>query len=542
MADNPSSGQIQEFLRVLRRRRWQIVMPAIYVLALGTVFAVLVPKKYVITTQVELLEGVPGGAESGLKTRAGSAVQREVQNVAQHLNNYSRIEAVVKEEQGLWPEYLTTDAAGRREVIERIRDNLDVTQIAKPRNEGSTFVDIEYRDVSGDRAVRFLEDLIDRWVSQVVDSERNSLEEKRSILVNLTDETLLEWRKSKKEFTDLCREMGVDPNLPLEGGGTNRQADPIYEALNFLTEQLQTVQTDLAAASEAYEVAKLLLEQAPLTTPIDLVTALHAQELQAEEAIAEIEFQRTGMTENNIKWQVAERQIQEIRHRIEMAKERMLQEQPFVPNPALPQLEENKLGAQVALAKLQAKENHLLEQLEDKEAERARRIDQMNELIDLKNRADERQDTYDQAYAQLRDTQFLLSQLEAYPNPYQIIRPPQVEGADTVPSALILVLMAAFGGLALGLMIAMAAEYAHNAYRTVADVAQVMAIPVLGTIDQIVTSVEARRVQARRTIVGLSSAVILGGLAWFTWVWAVSPNELPAQLREAIEQIRKFLM
>ena len=49
------------------------------------------------------------------------AVQREVDNVAYHLSNYTRIEEVVKEEAGLWPEYVTADAEGRRKVIERIQ-------------------------------------------------------------------------------------------------------------------------------------------------------------------------------------------------------------------------------------------------------------------------------------------------------------------------------------------------------------------------------------------------------------------------------------
>ena len=48
------SGQIQEFVSVLKRRRWQIILPTLFVLLLGAVFAVIVPKKYVIKTVIEL--------------------------------------------------------------------------------------------------------------------------------------------------------------------------------------------------------------------------------------------------------------------------------------------------------------------------------------------------------------------------------------------------------------------------------------------------------------------------------------------------------
>ena len=43
-------------------------------------------------------------------------------------------------------------------------------------------------------------------------------------------------------------------------------------------------------------------------------------------------------------------------------------------------------------------------------------------------------------------------------------------------------------------------------------------------------------------MVGLSSAVILGGLAWFTWIWADTPDKLPMGVRNAIEQFRLLLM
>jgi uncharacterized protein involved in exopolysaccharide biosynthesis len=49
-----SRGQLSEFLEVLRRRRWQVLLPALFVLAFGTAFAVIVPKKYLVHTQVEL--------------------------------------------------------------------------------------------------------------------------------------------------------------------------------------------------------------------------------------------------------------------------------------------------------------------------------------------------------------------------------------------------------------------------------------------------------------------------------------------------------
>jgi uncharacterized protein involved in exopolysaccharide biosynthesis len=64
-------GQLQEFLQVLRKRRWQVLLPLSAVLTLGVCFAVIVPRKYIVTTQVELRENLfdSGTARRSLSRR-----------------------------------------------------------------------------------------------------------------------------------------------------------------------------------------------------------------------------------------------------------------------------------------------------------------------------------------------------------------------------------------------------------------------------------------------------------------------------------------
>ena len=542
MADVASSGQLHEFLRVLRRRRWQIVMPAIFVLALGTVFAVLVPKKYVITTRVELLEGQRAETDQALKDRAGSAVQREVDNVAYHLRNYSRIQQVVEEQAGLWAEYMKADTKGQREVIERIQDDLDVFQIEKRRNEGSTFVDIEFRDVSGDRAVRFLEDLIDKWVREVIERDKINLRRERENFQDARDEAWRAVQEANRQYTELAREMGVDPFLPVAGGNSSRQSDPIHDALVLNEQALQEAAADLAVAQEQHRLARQLLDEAEPLVPADVEGDLFKAQQYAEAAIQEIEDAISRLTPSHTDHKKGVRQIEEIQERLAEEEEKLLQEPPLVPNEQLVPLQEAERLARTALAAAQAREKQLMDSRREMETERDRRIGQMGQLTDLKRILDEKEEAYQEIARLFNDKEISLGQLSAYEDPYDIIQAPEVEGAPREPSPILLVLMAAFAGLALGLSTAMAAEYARNSYRTVGDVASVMPIPVLGTVDQIVTSIEARRIQARRAVVGLSSAVILGGLAWFTWIWAVSPDKLPIEVKAAVEEFRKLLM
>ncbi|MFT5687320.1 MAG: hypothetical protein ACI8PQ_000149 [Planctomycetota bacterium] len=542
MADVGSSGQLQEFLRVLRRRRWQIVMPAIFVLALGTVFAVLVPKQYVITTQVELLEGLLPEVDPNARDRIGSAVQREVQNIASHLTSYIRIKTVVEEQASLWPEYTIADAEGRRDWIERIQGNMRVAQIEKRRNEGSTFVDIEYRDVDGQRAVNFLEDLINKWVREVVQAESTRLQAGRDNFQDAYDETLLAKRKAMQEYNALAREIGINPMQSLGRGPADSQADPIYERVAYEEQQLLDVQADIATAEEVLLVASELLEAADEYIPADIEGNLFDLREGAELLIADLELERNNMLPTNTDWKRIDRQIEDIQTRLAAEEIRITQERPQVPNEALPDLKQSEDNARAISRGLRAREVRLQDSIDDLKNERSQAISSMAELFDLSEILEERTIANRQTWEDLNAKERALVQLEAFPVPYQITRDPEVAGSPKEPNTVMLVILSAFVGLALGLSIAMAAEYARNSYRTVSEVAQVMAIPVLGTVDQIVTTIESRRQQARRALVGLSSAVILGGLAWFTWIWAVFPNKLPVQVTAVIEKFRTLLM
>ena len=75
-------SQIQEFLGVLRRRRWQVFLPALYVFVLGSAFAAIVPKKYVVTATFEVKE-TRNPLDSQLKNVQDTAVAREVANLEQ---------------------------------------------------------------------------------------------------------------------------------------------------------------------------------------------------------------------------------------------------------------------------------------------------------------------------------------------------------------------------------------------------------------------------------------------------------------------------
>jgi hypothetical protein len=98
-----------------------------------------------------------------------------------------------------------------------------------------------------------------------------------------------------------------------------------------------------------------------------------------------------------------------------------------------------------------------------------------------------------------------------------------------------------FLGLALGMGLAILSEYARSSYRTVADLATVMSVPVLGAIETIVTRKERRSLQLSRAMGGLSTALIVGSLGWVTYLWHSAPERLPLEVQDTIERLRSVL-
>ena len=95
-------GQLQEFLQVLRKRRWQVLLPLSAVLTLGVCFAVIVPRKYIVTTQVELRENL---FDSGDRQKvAVSTSLREAENAPYQIKALARIKSVVGQLNG-WTDY-----------------------------------------------------------------------------------------------------------------------------------------------------------------------------------------------------------------------------------------------------------------------------------------------------------------------------------------------------------------------------------------------------------------------------------------------------
>ena len=141
-------GQLQDFLGILSRRKWQVILPALFFLALGVAAAVIIPKKFLVETQVELRPFAVAGGEADYTAK--ERTEGVAENAPQQIKSMRRITEVI--ESLKWADYLTLNRKDQVEYRTRVRDNIKIIVPKKGRDVGSSFVTIEYRDVSRDRA------------------------------------------------------------------------------------------------------------------------------------------------------------------------------------------------------------------------------------------------------------------------------------------------------------------------------------------------------------------------------------------------------
>lgn len=537
-------GQIQDFLLVFKRRVWQIVIPALFVLAGGIVFAVIVPKKYLVKTRVELIQ-TPGHEVATEE----SATLREIINAQYHIKNIYRVQEVILTQN--WTEYARLDAEEQQDFIESVADDLSVDVLTPGSKEkdklSSIFVDIEYADTDGKRAEKFLTALTARWIDDVVQRDFNQLKVERDEQQNQVDATQKAFEQATHQKLDLMTEMGVSATQPTDMR-TQREEDPVYAELGAARQERDKVAASLDETRAKIEKLRAAFEQLNPEVPIEEVepgVEFREQIFALEAKVAEARAVQTGKTPEHSMYKKAQLEIENLEEQIETAE--TLQREAtrrtvFQKNP-----EKETLGAE--LDKLELEERglsaHLASlnnQVEAKSNLYQAQMANWQNLLRLTKAWDHASLDLDEARSKLRLTE---SRITAYSSiqgePYRIAEAPRAPLKPSEPNPWIIVVASLLGGIALGLAVAFLSEFSKSCYRSVGDLSRGLGVPILGVINAIETRADIRRRRSKRVVIGGSTLAILGCVAWFTYAWAYDQGRLPTGLVQAVEDLRLSL-
>ena len=547
MLDPQAQAQIQDFIHVLKKRKWLMLMPCLFFLTLGSAFAIIVPKKYVVETKIEI-KPTRVITDYQLKNPNQSAAAREVPNAEHHIKNLERIKKVIENDLQSWPEYQRATGIEQRDFLKLVRDNLEVDMDAKDKKASlsSTFVSLIYRDPVMERAPLFLNSLRDTWIEDVVAWDLTALKKERTAYFDQKAKAQTRLQNLESRQFELCRELGIDPQSLVinPSGRPGPENDFVYaDLLTARTRRSEAVQS-LENAQGQLEQLQDLYELEPeerFEERVDEGLDYKKDIATAQKEIVKLDQARSRLTPLNTRYQEIERKITALEEEIEDLEARERDGGSVkvpVPNEKKLELGQKRDEKATEVAGFEREIDRSNRRIDELEKEIAGRTKKYEDLYQLQTELNLANQDYETISLSLQDTTRSVALLEeGAGKPYSIAENAEADEKAVEPNPWLIVGFTTMLGLAFGMFVSLIIEYGHNSYRTVTELASVMSVPVLGAIEPIVTQAELRKAQFRRAMVGFSTAILIGGVAWIMYMYKFAPEKLPIEIQQALDTI-----
>lgn len=533
-----STSQLEEFRRVLRRRFWSIALPALVVTAIGVAVATVVPRKFVSSTRVMLLD-IEGKGEGG--TSEGRVAEHTIRSPA-------RVRAVLSDLN--WEEYTDLTRAEQVDYVERILDNLDVNTPPMDRYASQQLVEAEFAHVDRYKARDFLAQLMARWRSEVIERRQNQVRQSHAELKDARETLTRSLETIGDQIAVLRQVHNIRPGQRGPDGkgevvapqfGALQQAEAALLAVEEETLQQRVVLAQLEAARDRLE------DEVPFVSREE-GAGLDAQLAEIDAGIAKIEASilAAGWLPANSKYRAAQLQIAQLREQrdaLVASRTAPLLEEVMVSNP-------DKLAAvdaaERARLKLDGLEAQLISEsdrvaamkIEVRELQEA--IVQIDALVDEQVRTNT---VLEETETRLERVRQELVQLDSpSSNPFEVQDEASLPTQATEPDPVLIVVFAVLLGLAIGLGAAISREYSGSSFRSTADVARSMSLPVLGTINTIVTRSVARKRAASRLVTGSVVGAVVVFLGFVSYAYTADRSLLTPSMERAIDQFRTMFL
>jgi len=535
-------GQLQEFLQVLKKRRWQALLPFAFILTLGVCFAILVPRKYKVTTQVELRENVFDAGER--RNVSPSTSLREAENAPYQIKALARIRSVVNQMKS-WTDYMALSPQDQHEYLLDIQEDIEVTMPPRLKTQGSTFVTISFRHTDPSRAFEFLRGLRTAWVEQEVERDRNRIAAEYQGLLREEEELKKEIAAEERDFAQLRSDFNISPTQPSPSANQVRIEDPVFERLNEHQKELDSARIESGTLQATIEGLNDQLAGVPeqlsrLSTVGGVDLSANIQDQKASLAALRSELATYGR--GHSRYGVLQKEIVEAEALLadtEKQEEDAIVREEWYPNPDYAELNSKLKAAELTQSELLARIDHL-EDVQALELEAAEERQEVYRVVRLKTADIARLvGVLDELEGRLQYKKQVMDIMNGPTgNPFQITQEVVEPKEATEPDPWLILAISIVLGLAVGLASAMFGEYSRNCFRGAGDIGGVMVVPVLGVVNHIRTRGATRRLRVRRTLVGASSFMIMGSCLFVTWAWSWSPDLLSDGLLDSIEVFR----
>jgi len=537
------SGQVQELLDIVKRRAWQIVLPALLGVALANAVATLLPRKYQVSTQLELRDTALPATGEGAVARG---IQNDVASAQYHIKSSERIRRVIEKLE--WQDFTSLSKVMQYEYLRDVADRIQVTAKVAPKRVGSSFITIRYSDSDAQRAEQFTNRLRDAYTSEVVERFREEARGVRDSLQNQMAIAQYVYRDKEKEAAELKREHGLSATQQAPGDGGPRAEDPVYTRLVRAREELSNVQVQLVTKQAGLSALEELLAEAPREVPMESITSGMGYETrlaQIEMEIARQKDRQEGILPAHSVWQAAQQEILDLteeRDRLVEEATSPVRELQLVPNPRREQLAGEVEDVQVEIRQLEAKQSQLSATIEELANTHSKLSETYREIREITSEVAIARKNYDDLSQRFKASESFVELInQPHANPFIVSEEAIAPREHTSPNEALILVIGLVLGLGVGLGTAVLAEFGNAGFRGVSDITRAMAVPVLGVVNAIVTREEARKRAMRQITVAVSTLVLVAAIVWVTWAYENSPRLLGSELTRLIDDLKSKL-
>lgn len=542
------TSQIEEFLGVLRRRAWWIAIPTIVIGALGIAVAIIVPKKFVTSAQV-LVRDVTGlvqqssaGAVSRMEGYVAPHVIRSRERVAQALSELADVG---------WADYLTQTVEEQSEYREALIDDLIIQLIAVQNQTGAQIVQARFSHTNPQRAYEFLTKIVDSWKTEVQGrfeaSERTRLE----TLKGTENQLNADLTKVSQELEMKRRANKIRPDVVVQGRERSSfaassefgQLDEVNLALEADIETLKDLEARIAVWQEQFDAARKTVPRAQGTAATGGIAEQIAARLSEKQDL-ELAIDTNGWTVNSTNYKKAQKEIAAIVKSVEELR--------AIGSGGAPTSEVEEVNPKrVELAELMAEARAEYAIIDER---RARNVLKQLRLTDATNRLykeyqdiDRLQADFDKFKATLEEVgttralqESQVATIESDAGKFfEDLETPRIPSRPTTPNPYLIAGLFLVVGLSLGLGSAVLSELSRSTFRNSRDLSRVMVVPVLGTVNSIVTRRQRSRLFFTNVTLATVTLAVVSVVGYVTWAWVYDPDALSKPVLSAIRGMRE---
>lgn len=539
------TSQVEEFLGILRRRAWWIAIPTIVFGALGIAVGVIVPKKFVASAQV-LVRDVTGLVQQS----SAGAVSRMEGFVAPHvIRSRERVAQALSELR--WSDYLEKTAEEQSEYRVALIDDLVIDLFAVQNNAGAQIVRARFSHTNPQRAYDFLSKIVESWKSEVQGRFESSERTRLEMLKSTEDQLDAERTKVSQDLELKRRANKIRPDVVMQGPQKSSlfassefgDFDRVKTAIDEDVEALKNLEARIANWQAQFDAARPTLPRSQgadggggIAEDIERYTS-RRQEL-------ELSIKKNGWTPHSNQYKKAQKEIQEIVKTLDE-----LRSIGAGGSPTLEVEEVNPVRVELAGKIEEARNEYAI-----RDEQRKRNVERYEQLAESTSRLYREHQDIDLLQARfdnltetlkevgttraLQESQVATIESDAGKF-FEDLETPLVPSRPTTPNPYLIAGLFLLAGVSLGLGISVLSEISRSTFRNARDLSRVMVVPVLGTVNRIVTRRQRSRHFFAHVALATATLALVSVVGYVTWAWVYDPDALSEPVLSAIRGLRE---